>query len=61
MFYLFNVQCLYFSLKITQTMYIKSIFTPAVLFFSNKPYTLAGLEPGIICSAGGRDDHYTTP
>jgi hypothetical protein len=48
MFYLFNVQCLYFSLKITQTMYIKSIFTPAVLFFSNKPYTLAGLEPGLL-------------
>jgi hypothetical protein len=27
----------------------------------SKPYTPAGLEPGIICSAGGRDDHYTTP
>jgi hypothetical protein len=26
-----------------------------------KPYTLAGFEPGIFCSVGGRDDHYATP
>jgi hypothetical protein len=26
-----------------------------------KPYTLAGFEPGIFCSEGGRDDHYATP
>jgi hypothetical protein len=26
-----------------------------------KPYTLAGFEPGIVCSVGGRDDHYATP
>jgi hypothetical protein len=25
------------------------------------PYTLAGFEPGIFCSVGGRDDHYGTP
>jgi hypothetical protein len=23
--------------------------------------TLAGFEPGIFCSGGGRDDHYATP
>jgi hypothetical protein len=26
---------------------------------SYKPYTLAGFEPGIFCSVGGRNDHYT--
>jgi hypothetical protein len=26
-----------------------------------KTYTLAGFEPGIFCSACGRDDHYATP
>jgi hypothetical protein len=26
-----------------------------------KPYTLAGFEPGIFCSVGGRDDQYATP
>jgi hypothetical protein len=26
-----------------------------------KTYTLAGFEPGIFCSGGGRDDHYATP
>jgi hypothetical protein len=25
------------------------------------PYTLAGFEPGIFCTVGGRDDHYATP
>jgi hypothetical protein len=29
--------------------------------FLKKPYTLAGFKPGIFCSVGGRDDHYTTP
>jgi hypothetical protein len=29
--------------------------------FLKKPYTLAGFEPGIFCSVGGRDDHYATP
>jgi hypothetical protein len=29
--------------------------------FLKRPYTLAGFEPGIFCSVGGRDDHYTTP
>jgi hypothetical protein len=24
-------------------------------------YTLAGFEPGIFCSVGGRNDHYATP
>jgi hypothetical protein len=28
---------------------------------SKRPYTLTGFEPGIFCSVGGRDDHYTTP
>jgi hypothetical protein len=28
---------------------------------SQKPYTLAGFEPWIFCSEGGRDDHYATP
>jgi hypothetical protein len=28
---------------------------------SYKPYTLAGFEPRIFCSVGGRDDHYDTP
>jgi hypothetical protein len=28
---------------------------------SKSPYTLAGFEPGILCSGGGRDDHYATP
>jgi hypothetical protein len=27
---------------------------------SLKPYTLAGFEPGIFCSGGGRDDRYAT-
>jgi hypothetical protein len=26
-----------------------------------KPDTLAGFEPGISCSVGGRDDRYVTP
>jgi hypothetical protein len=26
-----------------------------------KPYTLAGFEPKILSSGGGRDDHYATP
>jgi hypothetical protein len=26
-----------------------------------KPYTLAGFEPRIFYSVGGRDDHYATP
>jgi hypothetical protein len=26
-----------------------------------KTLTLAGFEPGIFCSLGGRDDHYATP
>jgi hypothetical protein len=26
-----------------------------------KPYTLAGFEPGIFCSVGGRDGRYATP
>jgi hypothetical protein len=26
-----------------------------------KPYALSGFEPGIFCSASGRDDHYATP
>jgi hypothetical protein len=26
-----------------------------------KPYTLAGFEPGIICSVDGCDDYYATP
>jgi hypothetical protein len=30
------------------------------IYNSLKPYTLAGFEPGIFCSVGGRDDHYTT-
>jgi hypothetical protein len=25
-----------------------------------KPYALAGFEPGIFCSVGGRDNHYAT-
>jgi hypothetical protein len=28
---------------------------------SLKPYTLAGFEPGIFSSVGGRDDRYATP
>jgi hypothetical protein len=28
---------------------------------SLKPYTLVGFEPRIICSVGGRADHYATP
>jgi hypothetical protein len=27
----------------------------------NLSYTLAGFEPWIFCSVGGRDDHYATP
>jgi hypothetical protein len=30
-------------------------------FLKNLTYTLAGFEPGIFCSVGGRDDHYATP
>jgi hypothetical protein len=26
-----------------------------------KTYALAGFEPGILCSGGGRDDHYAAP
>jgi hypothetical protein len=29
--------------------------------FLKKPHTLAGFEPGIFCSVGGRDDHNTSP
>jgi hypothetical protein len=29
--------------------------------FLKKPYTLAGFEPEIICTVGGRDDQYATP
>jgi hypothetical protein len=29
--------------------------------FLIKPYTLAGFEPGMLCSVGGRDDHCATP
>jgi hypothetical protein len=28
---------------------------------SQKPYTMAGVEPRIFCFVGGRDDHYATP
>jgi hypothetical protein len=36
--------------------------TTALQFINSyKPYTLAGIEPGIFCSVGGRDDHYATP
>jgi hypothetical protein len=31
------------------------------VYIPKKPYTLAGFEPGIFCSVGGRDDHYATP
>jgi hypothetical protein len=33
----------------------------AMYKFLKKPYTLAGFEPGIFFSVGGRDDHNTTP
>jgi hypothetical protein len=29
--------------------------------YFKKPYILAGFEPGIFCSIGGRDHHYATP
>jgi hypothetical protein len=28
---------------------------------TKKTFTLAGFEPGIYWSGGGRDDHYATP
>jgi hypothetical protein len=28
---------------------------------SQKPYTLAGFEPGFVCSVGEHDDIYATP
>jgi hypothetical protein len=31
-----------------------------VLRPKNLKYTLAGFEPGIFCSGGGRDGHYAT-
>jgi galactose mutarotase-like enzyme len=51
----FNVldvgRCIYFSLKIAQTMQIKSIYTVA---FLAKPYALAGFEPGAMFPAAPR-------
>jgi hypothetical protein len=36
--------------------------TSALQYFKTyKPYTLAGFEPGIFSSGGGRDGHYATP
>jgi hypothetical protein len=32
----------------------------AMYKFVKNTFTLAGFEPGIFCSLGGRDDHYTT-
>jgi hypothetical protein len=31
------------------------------MYISQKPYTLAGFEPGIYSSVGGHNDHYATP
>jgi hypothetical protein len=42
---------------------LKHYFFSAALQCKNSynPYTLAGFEPGIFCSVGGRDDHYAAP
>jgi hypothetical protein len=29
--------------------------------YQKKTYTLAGFEPGLFCSGGGRDDNYASP
>jgi hypothetical protein len=35
------------------------VYTAAMKTY--RPYTMASFEPGILCSGGGRDDHYATP
>jgi hypothetical protein len=52
---------IYYSQVHTTTMHIKFCQTALQCVNSKKPYTQAGFEPGIICSVGGRDDHYATP
>jgi hypothetical protein len=52
---------IYFYQIHTITMHIKFWKQHCNLFKTLKPYTLAGFEPGIFCSVGGRDDHYATP
>jgi hypothetical protein len=39
-------------------MYMQSYDNSTAVYKFLKTYTLAGFEPGIYCSVGGRDDHY---
>jgi hypothetical protein len=50
-----------FSQLHTMTMHIKLLQQHCNVKIPKKPYTLAGFEPEIFCSVGGRDDHYATP
>jgi hypothetical protein len=44
----------------TITMHIKFCQQHCIVYKTLKPYTLAGFEPGLFCSVGGRDGHYAT-
>jgi hypothetical protein len=54
-------QCLHFSLSTHKQCILSRLRTTALLWLPKKPYTLAGFEPWIFCSGGGRDGHYATP
>jgi hypothetical protein len=53
-----KLEAIIFSLN-THKNYVYWVMTSALQCINIwKPYTLEGLEPGILCSWGGRDDHY---
>jgi hypothetical protein len=57
MAYLKNIFKHSIFLKHTMAMHIKFWHSTAMYISTPKTYTLAGFEPGIFCSLGGRDDH----
>jgi hypothetical protein len=56
-----DLKHLFFSNTHTMTMNFKFRQQHCNVLRPKQPYTLAGFEPGIFCSGGGRDDHYATP
>jgi hypothetical protein len=57
----FRKLSIYFSQVRTMTMHIKFGPQHCNVFKTQNPHILVGFEPGILCSVGGRDDHYATP
>jgi hypothetical protein len=56
---IFNV---FFSQVNTMTIFAQYVLTTALKCIkTQKPHTLAGFEPGIFYSVGGRHDHDATP